>query len=166
MLCVDLRHGSHSLLATSLALHALLSMLTKHSHRYNHARRSEMVKMLERSGHPHQVAENLYSNIVDNFLVCKRSVETAPFRKISLIYVCEDFSNEVQTDFMYPNVRSTKYCIFYRDRGQVSPKRRLRAIVLPRPCRRYSNQFGSTEKVHSVPSQLTESSRNDQWPNL
>lgn len=43
--------------------------------------------------------------------MCNKTGEPNKSRKEFLKHVSEDFNNEVQTDFMFANVLSTKYCV-------------------------------------------------------
>lgn len=110
---IGLKPTAATLLVTHRSSVIRANTMAKRLHRYSHAPISEMVYMLQRGGYNTPRLRRLCTDIVEACPVCARSGLPAPCRKISLTHVCQEFNQEVQADFMFANIRGTKYCVLH-----------------------------------------------------
>lgn len=110
---VGRKSGIRALSATTNSSGLRPTTLAKRLHRYSHAPRSEMVELITRTGVPRSTATRICRAVVDNFSVWKRFGLPEISRNISLTHIFKAFNNEIQADFMFASVRSTKYCVLH-----------------------------------------------------
>lgn len=110
---VGLMPTSLSFLVTNPSGPQRASTLAKRLHRYTHAPYKEMVEILSRGGHKNAKVKHLCREIIESCPVCARSGPPTPTKKISFTHVCEAFNQEIQADFMFADIRGTKYCILH-----------------------------------------------------
>lgn len=87
--------------------------MAKFIRRFKHAPFLEMVNLLCRSGCQEGYTRKICKKVVLNCLVCQQSGLPAQSKKISLTHTCEAFNVEIQTDFMFADIRSSKHCIIH-----------------------------------------------------
>lgn len=83
--------------------------LAKRTHRFTHAPASELVDLLVRTGCDRRTADSVSFEVLKSCIICAKSEAPLASLKISFKHICEEF-NEVEADFTYDTIRSTKYC--------------------------------------------------------
>lgn len=110
---IGLRPATSSLYTTSIPSSLRPPTLAKRIHRYSHAPAMEMADMLARTGCSKETAFNISKEIVANCIACQKSGPPQPSKKLSLFHICEAHNQEIQTDFMYVEIREAKYCVLH-----------------------------------------------------
>lgn len=87
--------------------------LAKRIHRYSHAPLREMVDIMKAGGKGGESVEKLCKEIVDSCPVCAKSGLPLSSKKVSLSHVCQSFNQEVQADFMFVEIRKSRYCVLH-----------------------------------------------------
>lgn len=87
--------------------------LAKRIHRYSHAQYAEMIEILAQSERNKTGMAELCRKIIDACPVCARSGPPKHSKKVSLTHVCKEFNQEMQVDFMFADVRNSKYCVLH-----------------------------------------------------
>lgn len=71
-----------------------------------------MIATLERTDYSHDIAKSVYQSIVDSCHVCTQS-GTVSSKKIAFSHICEAFSNEIKTKFMFATIQTTKWRVLH-----------------------------------------------------
>lgn len=103
----------YSFLATPFSSREIINTMAKRLHPYIHAPLSEMISFLQCAGYKHTHIKQLCNNIVNACPLCARSVHPLPSRKVFLTYVCQQFNEEIQMEFMFVDTRTTKQCALH-----------------------------------------------------
>lgn len=81
--------------------------------RYCHVSSNQLVKSFQRAGYKIPYIKKVCNQIVDSCMVCARSGLPSKCKKVSLSHVCQAFNIEIQADFMFVDIRKTKYCVLH-----------------------------------------------------
>lgn len=85
--------------------------LAKKVHRYTHATIEEMKGIFKNAGRLTDGLQTALENVFDACEICNSSGRPHNMKKLSLSHIDKAFNNEIQVDFLWCDIKGTKYCI-------------------------------------------------------
>lgn len=110
---IGLSFKTYGLMVTSCGSNRRPTTLEKRKHRFTHAPANEMIKLLVRAGCKKRTAAIISSEMLESCIVCPKSGVPLASRKISLKHVCEEFDEEIQANYTFVIIQTTKYCVLH-----------------------------------------------------